>query len=236
MKTRFLTVILLFGVFLPLIGQSQKLTKGIELGVQTAIPHYSSWGHYGEEEIDLLRPYLQSNVTSYTGGFLEKKLNAVFSVRAGLLLHQITFSRLASAEEVPVILTLLHIDNRFYRSSTQHRLGVPISLKAAISSRFTIGAGVHASRTFLSTARGWNDRIFPGNNPQRIQIQPRFLQIPDFHLASFMTASYQLMNFSSKPLFLTVTGEYDHRWSMPVSNGINYRLIRLGLGVELRFE
>lgn len=236
MKTRLLTVTLLFGLVLPITVHSQKLIKGIEFGAQTAIPHYFSWAQYGEEEIDLLRPYVQSNVTSYAGGFLEKRLNPVLSVRAGLLLHQVSFRRLASVGQVPNILNQLHIDNGFYRSSTQHRLGVPISLKAAVSPRFTIGAGVHVSRTVLSTARGWNDRIFPGNNPRRIQFQPRFVQIPDFHLASFMTVSYKLMDFSSKPLFLTVTGEYDHRWSMPTSNGINYRLIRLGLGVELRFE
>lgn len=236
MKIRLLTMVLLVGFFHQISAQPQKLIKGVEFGAQTAVPHYFSWGQYGEEEIDLLRPYVQSTVTSYAGGFLEKRLNPVFSVRAGLLLNQVSFGRLVSVGQVPNILSQLHIDNGFYRRSTQHRLGMPLSLKAAISSRFTIGAGVHVSRTFLSTARGWNDRIFPGDNPRRIQFQPRFAQIPDFHLASFVTASYQLMDLASKPLFLTVTGEYDHRWSMPTFNGINYRLIRLGLGVEWRFE
>lgn len=236
MKTRFLTVILLFGVFLPLICQSQKLTKGIELGVQTAIPHYSSWGQYGEEEIDLLRPYLQSNVTSYTSGFLEKKLNAIFSVRAGLLMNQVSFSRSNATDQPPNILNGIQVNNLFYRKTTLHRLGIPVSLKAALSSRVTIGVGIHVSKTFLSTARGWVGGNFAGNNPLRVQFAPRFVYVPDFHLASFMTVSYKLMDLSSKPLFLTATGEYNHQWSMPTSNGINYRLIRLGIGVELRFE
>lgn len=236
MKTRFLTVILLFGVFLPLIGQSQKLTKGIELGVQTAIPHYFSWAQYGEEEIDLLRPYVQSNVTSYVSGFLEKKLNPVLSVRAGIFMHYLSFSRSTSTVQTPTILHNFQIDNRFYQRSTQHRIGIPVSLRAAVLPRITIGAGVHLSRTFLTTARGWNDRFIPRGNPGRIQFDPQLVYVPDFHLASFMTVSYKLMDLSSKPLFLTATGEYNHQWSMPTSNGINYRLIRLGLGVELRFE
>lgn len=236
MKTRFLIIFLLFWFFLPLTGQSQKLIKGIELGAQTAVPHYFSWGQYGEEEIDLLRPYVQSNVTSYVGGFLEKRLNPVFSVRTGLLMHQISFNRLNSVGQVPNILNHLQIDNGFYRRSTQHRLGIPVSLRAVVSRRITIGGGVHISRTFLTTARGWNDQIFPGGNPQRIQVDPRFVFVPDYHLATFLTASYLLKDFSSKALFVTITGEYDHQWGMPTSNGINYRLVRLGLGVELRFE
>lgn len=234
MKIQILTLMLLSGLLLPITAQSQKLIKGIEFGAQTAVPHYFSWAQYGEEEIDLLRPYVQSAVTSYAGGFLEKRLNAVFSVRAGLLMHQITFSRQEFAR-FPNILNQIQVDTWLYRRTTQHRIGIPISLKAAIFPRLTLGMGVHVSRTFFSTAGGGVDRILVPRLRQ-IQLSPAFVYIPDFHLASFMTASYKLMDFSAKPLFLTVTGEYDHRWSMPTSNGINYRLIRLGLGVEWRFE
>lgn len=234
MKTSLLTAILLSGFLLSKPAYSQQLIKGIELGVQTAIPHYFSWGHYGEEEIDLLRPFVQSNVTSYAGGFLEKRLNAVLSVRVGLLMHQIAFSRQDFAR-FPNILNQIQVDTWIYRRTTQHRIGIPISLKAAVLPRITIGMGVHISRTFFSTAGGGVDRILVPR-PRRIQLNPAFVYIPDFHLASFMTVSYKLMDFSAKPLFLSVTGEYDHRWGMPTSNGINYRLIRLGLGVEWRFE
>lgn len=235
MKRLQLSAVLLFGIFLPLTGHSQQFIKGIEFGAQTAVPHYFSWGQYGEEEIDLLRPYLQSTLNSYAGGFLEKKLNAVLSLRAGLLVHQVSFRRGSATGEVPNALNQIHLDNRYNRKSTRHRIGVPISLKAAISPRITIGVGGHMSRTFLSTG-SWGELFLPIGNSRRIPFGHQFIQIHDLHLASFMSASYQLMDLSSPPLFLTITGEYDHKWSMPAFNGINYRLIRLAMGMEWRFE
>lgn len=236
MKTSLFTVIFLLGFLLSKPAYSQQFSMGIELGAQTAVPHYFSWGQYGEEEVDLLRPYLQSNINSYTGGFLEKKLNGVLSVRTGVLLNHISFSRSNPTGQPPNALNSIQVNNTFYHKTTMHRLGIPLSLRVALSSRMTIGAGIHVSKTFLTTARGWVGANVAGNTPLRVQFAPRFVFVPDFHLASFMTASYKLMDFYSKPLFLTVTGEYDHRWSMPVFNGINYRVIRLGLGVELRFK
>lgn len=229
MKTALTISIFLF--LLPSVGFSQagKVKIGGQFGVNTAIANFYSWDPFYEDEIGSVRPFYRASSSGYFNLFAEKCMLPWLDLRLGLEVHSVAFQSSAR----PRIAVGFRAPPLFFRSA-QQRVGINLGLKVTPFQNFFVVVGAQASHVFAMTRySAWDTAEDDGIDLRVFSWSPGYGILQPKNISGNITMGYKIADLPYGSLSVTIFGSHDLYWTLPYREMINYRIVRVGAGLEI---